>query len=104
MAAVARRSLLCLNLGSRYFELRRLNKTESALDASIQDAFRVAMPDQHNPANARRRVEVRVAQLHGSGGDGAMLPALAAVASARSAAPAASSKDSPLPRAHSSCA
>jgi general secretion pathway protein L len=89
VAAVLAASLLCLHLGASYFTLTRLNKTEAALDASIQDAFRVAMPDQHNPVNARRRVEARMTQLHGSGGDGSMLPALAAVASARTASPAA---------------
>src|SRR3954468_5355391 len=64
VAAVLAASLLCLHLGARYFELMRLDKTEAALDASIQDAFRVAMPDQHNAVNARRRVEARVTQLH----------------------------------------
>ncbi len=89
VAAVLAASLLCLHLGSRYFELTRLKKTEAALDVSIQDAFRIAMPGQQNPANARRRVEARLTEVHGGGGGGALLPALSALANARSAAPAA---------------
>jgi len=89
VAAVLAASLLCLHLGSRYFELSRLKKSEAALDASIQDAFRAAMPGQQNATNARRRVEARLNELHGSGGNGSLLPALSALANARSAAPGA---------------
>jgi type II secretion system protein L len=89
VAAVLAASLLCLHLGWRYFELSRLRKSEATLDASIQDAFRIAMPGQQNAMNARRRVEARLAELHGSGGGGALLPALSALANARGAAPGA---------------
>ncbi len=89
VAAVLAVSLLCLHLGSRYFELTRLSKSEAALDASIQDAFHAAMPGQQNAMNARRRVEARLNELHGSGGNGSLLPALSALANARSAAPGA---------------
>jgi type II secretion system protein L len=90
VAAVLAVSLLCLHLGSRYFELSRLKKSEAALDASIQEAFRAAMPGQQNAQNARRRVEARLSELHGSGGSGSLLPALSALANARGAAPGAS--------------
>ena len=40
---------------------RGCDKSEAALDASIQDAFRAAMPGQQNATNARRRVEQRLA-------------------------------------------
>jgi general secretion pathway protein L len=89
VAAVLAVSLLCLHLGARYFELSRLKKSEAALDASIQDAFRAAMPGQQNAMNARRRVEARINELHGSGGSGSLLPALSALANARGAAPGA---------------
>jgi general secretion pathway protein L len=89
VAAVLAASLLCLHLGARYFELSRLHKTEAALDASIEDAFRAAMPGQQNAINARKRVEARVVQVRGSGGGGALLPALLAVANARNASPTA---------------
>lgn len=89
VAAVIAATLLCLHVGSRYFELTRLRKTETALDGSIQDAFRQAMPGQQNAANARRRVELRLAEVQGGGAGGTLLPALLAVASARSAVPTA---------------
>jgi general secretion pathway protein L len=89
IAAVLAGSLLCLHVGARYFELTRLHKSETALDASIQDAFRAAMPGQQNATNARRRVEARLAEINGSGGGGALLPALSAIANARTAAPSA---------------
>jgi general secretion pathway protein L len=89
VAAVLAATLLCLHLGSRYFELSRLRKSEAALDAGIQDAFRAAMPGQQNATNARRRVEARLNELHGTGGSASLLPALSALANARGAAPGA---------------
>jgi general secretion pathway protein L len=88
VAAILAGSLLGLYLGARYFELSSLRKQEAALDASIQDAFRAAMPGQQNATNARRRVEKRLAEL-GNGGGGSLLPALSAIAAARNAAPTA---------------
>ena len=80
-------SLLCLHLGARGFELNRLRKSEAALDASIQDAFRAAMPGQQNATNARRRVAQRLDAIRSGGGGGALLPALSAIANARNAVP-----------------
>jgi general secretion pathway protein L len=87
IAAVLAASLLCLHLGARFFELNRLRKSEAALDASIQDAFRAAMPGQQNATNARRRVEQRLGEISAGGASGALLPALSALANARNAAP-----------------
>jgi len=87
IAAVLAASLLCLHLGARVFELNRLQKSEASLDASIEEAFHAAMPGQQNATNARRRVEQRLAQISSGGGNGALLPALSALANARSAAP-----------------
>ena len=89
IAVILAGSLLCLHLGARYFELSSLAKNEAALDTSIQDAFRVVMPGEKNATNARRRVEKRLAEIQSGGGGGALLPALSAVAQARSAAPTA---------------
>ena len=69
------------------FELSQLHKQEAVLDAGIQDAFRAAMPGQQNATNARRRVETRLSQIRSGGG--ALLPVLAAIATARGAAPGA---------------
>jgi general secretion pathway protein L len=88
IAAMLAGALVLLHIGARWFELSRLEKNETALDSSIEDAFRAAMPGQNNATNARRRVEQRLAEVR-SGGGGTLLPALSALASARSAAPAA---------------
>ena len=87
-AAALAGGLILLHIGARYFELSRIEKNEAALDTSIEEAFRVAMPGQNNATNARRRVELRLAEVR-SGGGGTLLPALSALAIARSAAPAA---------------
>ncbi|MDF3019542.1 MAG: ral secretion pathway protein [Steroidobacteraceae bacterium] len=86
VAAVLAGVLLCLHLGSRFFELQRLKKTEATLNASIEDAFRAAMPGAQNTTDARRRIAQRLDEVR-SGGGGALLPALAALAVARNAAP-----------------
>jgi general secretion pathway protein L len=88
IAAVLAGALLVLHVGGRYFELSRLQKDEATLDAGIQDAFRAAMPGQLNATNARRRVEIRLAEVK-SGGGGTLLPVLSAIANARAAAPTA---------------
>ena len=87
VAAVLAASLICLHLGARGFELNRLHKSEATLDASIQDAFRAAMPGEQNATNARRRVAQRLDALRSGGGGGALLPALSAIANARNAVP-----------------
>jgi general secretion pathway protein L len=89
VAAVLAASLLCLHLGSRFFELNRLRKMETTLDAGIQDAFHAAMPGQQNAINARRRVEQRLGEIQGGGARGTLLPALLAIANARGAVPSA---------------
>jgi type II secretion system protein L len=89
VAAVLAASLFCLHLGARFYELNRLRKTESALDAGIQQAFQAAMPGQQNATNARRRVEKRLLEIQGGGGHGTLLPALLAIANARGAVPSA---------------
>ena len=57
IAAVLAGVLLCLHLGSRYFELRGLNKQEATLNAGIEEAFRAAMPgtaERHQRPRTRR--------------------------------------------------
>jgi general secretion pathway protein L len=88
VAAALAGALLLLHVGARYFELSRLEKDEATLDASIQETFRAAMPGQQNATNARRRVEIRLAEVK-SGGGGTLLPVLSAIANARAAAPTA---------------
>jgi hypothetical protein len=97
-------ALLCLHVGARYFELTRLHKSEAALDASIEDAFRAAMPGQQNATNARRRVEARLAEINGGGGGGACCPRCRP-SPMRAAPPRRpASKASPFVTAPSTCA
>ncbi len=86
VAAVLAGVLLSLHLGVRFYELSRLKKQEAELNASIEDAFRAAMPGQQNAVNARSRVAARLEELR-TGGAGSLLPALVAIAQARGAAP-----------------
>jgi general secretion pathway protein L len=88
VAAILAAVLLTLHVGARFFELNRLRKAEATLDLGIEEAFRAAMPGQQSATNARRRVEQRLTEVR-SGGGGTLLPALAAIANARSAAPTA---------------
>jgi type II secretory pathway component PulL len=76
-----------LHIGGRAFELQKLRKAEASLDAGIEEAFRAAMPGQQNATNARRRVAQRLDEVR-NGGGGTLLPALVAIATARTAAPA----------------
>jgi general secretion pathway protein L len=86
VAAVLAGVLLCLHLGVRFYELSKLKATETQLNASIEDAFRAAMPGQTNAVNARSRVAARLEDLR-TGGGGTLLPALVAIAQTRDAAP-----------------
>ena len=88
VAAVLAASLLCLHLGARYYELTQLRKAEATLDANIRDSFLAIMPGEQNVSNARRRIEARLVEVR-NGGGGTLLPALSAIANARSAAPSA---------------
>jgi general secretion pathway protein L len=81
-AAILAAAVVGLYIGGKFFELSRLNGTETRLDTNIEEAFRAAMPGQQNANDARRRVERRLLEVR-SGGGGALLPALAAVANAR---------------------
>jgi len=87
MAAVLAGVLLMLHIGGRVFELQKLRKAEASLDVGIEDAFRAAMPGQQNATNARRRVAQRLDEVR-SGGGGTLLPALVAIATAKSTSPA----------------
>jgi type II secretion system protein L len=86
VAAVLAGVLLCLHLGVRFYELSKLKAAETQLNASIEDAFRAAMPGQTNAVNARSRVAARLEDLR-TGGGGTLLPALVAIAQTRDAAP-----------------
>ena len=86
LAAMLLAALLVLHVGGRALELVSLKKAEKALDESIAETFRTAMPGEQSTTDARRRMEQRL--LASQGGDnGTLLAALDALAQARGAAP-----------------
>ncbi|MEO7773716.1 MAG: type II secretion system protein GspL [Steroidobacteraceae bacterium] len=89
MAAILAGALIGLHLLGRVIELNQLGKVNAGLDASIEQAFRSAMPGEQSAVDARRRMESRLAALAaGRSEQGGLLPLLSALASARSTAPA----------------
>jgi general secretion pathway protein L len=85
-AAILLAALVGLHVAGKAGELFMLKRAEKAVDVSIDQAFRAAMPGEQNTINARRRMEQRLAAVRSGGGTG-LLTALGAVASARGAAP-----------------
>jgi type II secretion system protein L len=86
VAAILLAALVGLHMAGKAGELFMLKRAEKTVDASIDQAFRAAMPGEQNTINARRRMEQRLASVRGGGGTG-LLPALGALVQARSAAP-----------------
>src|SRR5262249_23478370 len=85
-AAILLGALVGLHLAGKAGELFMLKRAEKTVDASIDQAFRAAMPGEQNTINARRRMETRLATVRTGGGSG-LLDALGAVVSARGSAP-----------------
>jgi general secretion pathway protein L len=81
--------LLGLYAGGRYWELSRLNKAESQLDASITQMASAAVPNLTPGRDPRRQVEARLKTVRGvsAGSSGDLLDAVSAFSAARSAAP-----------------
>lgn len=86
LAALLAVAALVLHLGMRGYDLIRLNAEQQRLDAAIEQAARIAMPDVERIEDAR----TQIAQRLGSGGvddpDG-LLAQLAAVGGALAGAP-----------------
>src|SRR5690349_13494692 len=86
VAAILLAALVGLHVAGKAGELFMLKRAEKTVDASIDQAFRAAMPGEQNTINARKRMETRLATVRNGGGVG-LLNALGAVVSARGAAP-----------------
>jgi general secretion pathway protein L len=80
-------ALLLTHVGGNLYEARRLAAAERTLNDEIAQVFRAAMPGAIDSTNARERMAQRLAAVQGGGGSGGLLPALAALASARANAP-----------------
>lgn len=85
VAAMLLGALLVLHIGGKAAQLHFLKSREKQVDVSIRDTFHTAMPGDPNFADARRRMEQRLAVARGAGGG--LLPALQALAQARDASP-----------------
>jgi type II secretion system protein L len=85
VAAMLLASLIALHVVGKAAELQVLKRHEHKVDASIRDTFRSAMPGETNTADARQRMERRLAASRSTGGG--LLPALQALAQARDTAP-----------------
>jgi general secretion pathway protein L len=92
VAAILLACLIGLHVAGKAAELTALKRSEHTLDVSIGDTFRLAMPGETNPTNARQRMETRFAAAQNGGGPGGLLPALQALVDARAAAPGAKLK------------
>ena len=93
VAAVLAGVLLVLSLGGNLWRANRIATAERAVDAALADAVRPLFPDDAAARDARRRIEAQLAAVRGAGGSqDAFLPALAALAAARGAAPDAELK------------
>jgi general secretion pathway protein L len=86
LAALLAVAALVLHLGVRGYDLVRLNAEEQRLDAAIEQAVRIAMPDVERIGDAREQVEQRLAG-GGSNDPGGLLAQLAAVGGALAGSP-----------------
>jgi general secretion pathway protein L len=87
VAAILLACLVGLHVAGKATELGVLKKREHTLDASIDQAFRAAMPGEYNTTDARRRMQQRLVNARGGGEFSGLLPALGALAVARNGAP-----------------
>jgi general secretion pathway protein L len=87
VAAILLACFVGLHVAGKATELAVLKKREHTLDASIDQAFRAAMPGEHNTTDARRRMQQRLVSARGGGEFAGLLPALGALAVARAGAP-----------------
>jgi general secretion pathway protein L len=87
VAAILLACLVGLHVVGKATELAVLKKREHTLDASIDQAFRTAMPGEFNTTDARRRMQQRLQTARGGGEFSGLLPALGALVVARNGAP-----------------
>jgi general secretion pathway protein L len=88
VAAMLLVALFGLHVAGKLWQLHVLHDREHQVDASIRDTFHTAMPGVPNAADARHKMEQRLASARGAGQG--LLAALQALAQARDAAPGTS--------------
>jgi len=87
VAVILLACLVGLHVAGKAAELTALKRNEKTVDASIGDAYRIAMPGEPKPLDPRRQMEQRLAAAQNGGGQGGFLPALQALIDARQVAP-----------------
>jgi type II secretion system protein L len=93
LAASLAAVFLVLSAAGNLWRANRLATEEKRIDAALADAVRPLFPGEGDVRNPRRRVEAQLAAVRGAGAPGGeFLPALAALAAARSAVPDAELK------------
>jgi general secretion pathway protein L len=93
LAAALAGVFLLLSGAGNLWRASRLAAEEKRVDAAIAEAVRPLFPGEGEVRNPRRRVETQLAAVRGAGSSGGeFLPALAALAAARSAVPEAELK------------
>jgi general secretion pathway protein L len=86
VAAMLLAGLVVLHIAGKAVELTMLKRQEKVVDASIEQAFRAAMPGETNATNARRRMESKLVAVRSGAGAG-LLSALGALVDARNTVP-----------------
>src|SRR6185312_8797146 len=79
VAAILLAALVGVHLLGKGLDIWRLKKEEHTLNGAIEQTFREAMPGQQNAIDGRRRMETRLAAIHGSGAGGESLVDVMAV-------------------------
>ena len=92
VAAVLAAVLVVFSAGGNLWRARQLATAERNVDAALADAVRPLFPGDAGARDVRRRVLEQLAAVRGGGSQGEFLPALAALAAARTASPDAEIK------------
>jgi general secretion pathway protein L len=87
VAAILLAALIGLHIFGKSAQLFAMKRTERAVNASIDETFRSAMPGERNTLDARRRMEQRLLSVRGGMDPTGLLPALGALVEARGDAP-----------------
>lgn len=88
LAAALACGLVVLSVAGNLWRANRLAAEERRVDAALADVVRPLFPGEPDVRNPRRRVETQLAAVRGAGAAGGdFLPALAALAAARSSTP-----------------
>ncbi|MCP5327901.1 MAG: hypothetical protein H7A15_04450 [Sinobacteraceae bacterium] len=88
VAAALAGLLIVLSAAGDLWRAQRIAAAEREIDAALADTVQPLFPAEPGLRDARRRVEQQLAAVRGSSStDGSFLPALAALAAARNAAP-----------------